>query len=121
MNVYKLHIAADLPDDAVTARQFPQAVAVDEVHARKIDQELLAAVAGEDVDEVAQLSAAVTQREPSHHIHYNNVIELSGGNLETHSLQRAFLLGSYVRMRRLSIQTRTVARRDCRMQTFVAI
>jgi len=40
--------------------QFAQAIAVNEIHAREVDQKLLVAVAGEDMNKVAQLSAAVT-------------------------------------------------------------
>lgn len=41
MNVHKLQIASHLPDDAVTARQFSQAVAVDEVHACERSKDIL--------------------------------------------------------------------------------
>jgi hypothetical protein len=56
----KLHVAARLPDTAKAPGQFAQAIAVNEIHAREIDQKLLVAVAGEDMNKVAQLSAAVT-------------------------------------------------------------
>jgi hypothetical protein len=84
MDVDQLHLAAHLPDDAVAAGQFAQAIAVHEVHASKIDQELPAAIAGEDVDKVAQPGPAVIQRHPSHNIHHHNVADFSGLNLNSH-------------------------------------
>ena len=79
----QFHLTAHLPDDAITARQFAQTIAVDEIHAGKIDQELLAAGAGEDMDQVAKLSATVAQREPANDIHHNDVIQFSCGDLKT--------------------------------------
>jgi hypothetical protein len=80
----KFHLAARLPDAAKASRQFAQAIAVNEIHALEIDQELLMAVAGEYMDQIAQLSATVSQRESSHNIHHNDVIALSRCNLKTH-------------------------------------
>jgi hypothetical protein len=51
----KFHVAARLPDAAKAPGQFAQAIAVNEIHALEIDQELLVAVAGEDMNKVAQL------------------------------------------------------------------
>jgi hypothetical protein len=56
----KFHVAARLPHAAKTPCQFAQAIAVNEIHAFEIDQELLVAVAGEDMNKVAQLSATVS-------------------------------------------------------------
>src|SRR5208282_6479407 len=42
------------------------------------------AVAAEDVDQVAQLGAAVAQRESTHCVYYNDAPELSGADLKTH-------------------------------------
>src|SRR5947208_11532992 len=80
----KFHVAARLPDAAKASGQFAQAIAVNEIHALEIDQELLVAVAGEDMNQVAQLSATVSQRESSHNIHHNDAIALSRCNLKTH-------------------------------------
>jgi hypothetical protein len=80
----KFHIAARLPDAAKAPGQFAQAIAVNEIHALKIDQELLVAVAGEDMNKVAQLSATVSQRKSSHNIDHNDVIALSRFDLKTH-------------------------------------
>ena len=80
----KFHVAARLPDAAKAPGQFAQAIAVNEIHALEIDQELLVAVAGEDMNKVAQLSATVSQRESSHNIDHNDAIELSRCDLKTH-------------------------------------
>ena len=80
----KFHIAARLPDAAKAPGQFAQAIAVNEIHALKIDQELLVAVAGEDMNKVAQLSATVSQRESSHNIDHNDALALSRCDLKIH-------------------------------------
>jgi hypothetical protein len=80
----KFHVAARLPDAAKAPGQFTQAIAVNEIHALEIDQELLVAVAREDMNKVAQLSATVSQRESSHNIDHNDAIELSRCDLKTH-------------------------------------
>jgi len=80
----KFHVAARLPDAAKAPGQFAQAIAVNEIHALQIDQELLMAVAVKDMNQVAQLSATVSQRESSHNIHHNDAIALSRCNLKTH-------------------------------------
>src|SRR5438105_3884713 len=51
LDMDEFHLAAHLPDHAVTSGQFAQAIAVHEIHAREVDQELLAAVSGEDVNQ----------------------------------------------------------------------
>src|SRR5208283_3153473 len=86
----KLHLASLLPDDAVTADQFSHAIAIHEIHAREIEQELLIAVAGEDVYQVAQSRAAVTQRESANRVHYNDAVDLSCANLKTHNESATF-------------------------------
>lgn len=80
----KFHLAARLPDAAKAPGQFAQAIAVNEIHALEIDQELLVAVAGEDMNQVAQLSATVRQRESSHNINHDDAIALSRCDLKTH-------------------------------------
>lgn len=85
MDVDQFHLPARLPDNAIAAGQFAQAIAVHEIHAGQIDKELLAAVAGKDVHQVTQLGAAVTQRQPAHTIYHHNAIEFSGLDLERHS------------------------------------
>ena len=45
----KFHVTSHLPDAAKAPGQFAQAIAVNEVHALEIDQELLVAVADEDM------------------------------------------------------------------------
>jgi hypothetical protein len=80
----QFHVAARLPDTAKAAGQFAQAIAVNEIHAREIDQELFVAVAGVDMNKVAQLSATVSQRESSHNIDHNDAISLSRCDLKTH-------------------------------------
>jgi len=81
----KLHLASPLPHRAVTANQFAHAVAVNEIHAREIDQEFPVAVAGHDMDEVTELRAAITQRESPNSINYDDSIKFSCGDLNTHS------------------------------------
>jgi len=81
----QLHLSARLPHDAVTPGEFAQTVAVDEIDAGKIDQKLLAAVAGEHVDQVAKLSATVAQCEPADNIDHDDSIQFSGRNLKSHS------------------------------------
>jgi len=55
----KFHLASLLSHHAIASDQFPHAVAVDVIHSREIQQELLVAVAGEDVDQIAQLRATI--------------------------------------------------------------
>jgi hypothetical protein len=74
-----------LPDAAKAPRQFAQAVAVNEIYASEIDEEPFVAVAGKDMNQVAQLSATVSQRESSHHIDHNDAIVLSRCDLKIHS------------------------------------
>lgn len=106
MYVDQLHLAAHLPDDAVAAGQFAQAIAVYEVHAGEIDQELPAPIAGEDVDKVAQPGAAVVQRHPSDNINHHDATDFSGLNLNCHiGLPRTLSRPeSYARLRVLSSQ-----------------
>jgi len=80
----KFHVAARLPDAAKAPGQFAQTIAVNEIQALEIDQELLVAVPGEDMNKVAQLSATVSQRESSHNIDHNDAINLSRCDLKTH-------------------------------------
>ena len=89
----KFHVAACLPYAAKAPGQFAQAVAVNEIHAREIDQELLVAVAGEDMNQVAQLSAAVSQRQSSYNIDHNDTIVLPRCDLKTHIVGWLFLAG----------------------------
>jgi len=56
----EFHLASPLPDYAIASDQFTHAVAVHVIHSREIQQELLVAVVGEDVDQIAQLRAAIT-------------------------------------------------------------
>src|SRR5438094_3695382 len=93
----KFHVAARLPDAAKAPGQFAQAIAVNEIHALEIDQELLVAVAGEHMNKVAQLSATISQRESSHNIDHNDAIVLSRCDLKTHICLagRLFLSESY--------------------------
>ena len=105
MDVDQFHLAADLPDDAVAPCQFAQAIAVHKVHAGEIDQKLPAAIAGEDMNKVAQPGAAVIQRHPSHNIHHHNAADFSGFNLNSHvGLLRTFAAESYAWLRVLSSQ-----------------
>jgi hypothetical protein len=82
--MYKFHVAARLPGAAKASSQFAQAIAVNEIHPLEIDQEFLVAVASEDVNQVAQLSTAVSQRESPHNIDHNDAIALSRCDLKTH-------------------------------------
>jgi hypothetical protein len=84
VDVDKFHFSARLPDAAKAAGQFAQAIAVNEIHALEIDQELLMAIAGKDMNKVAQLSATVSQRESSHNVNHNDAIALSRCDLKTH-------------------------------------
>ena len=87
----KFHVAACLPDAAKAPGQFAQAIAVNVIHALEINQELLVAAAGKDMNKVAQLRAAVRQREPSYHIDHNDAIALSRCDLKTHICLRGWL------------------------------
>ena len=80
----KFHVAARLPDTAKAAGQFAQAIAVNEIHALEIDQELLVPVAGEHMNKVAQLSATISQGESSHNIDHNDAIALPRCDLKAH-------------------------------------
>ena len=80
----KFHVATRLPDAAKAPGQFAQAIAVNEINPLEIDQELLVAVASEDVNKIAQLSATVSQRESPHNIDHNDAIALSRCDLKTH-------------------------------------
>jgi hypothetical protein len=80
----KFHVAARFPYTAKAPGQFAQAIAVNEIHPLEINQELLMAVASEDVNKVAQLSATVSQRESPHNIDHNDAIALSRCDLKTH-------------------------------------
>jgi len=84
VDMYKFHVAARLPGAAKASSQFAQAIAVNEIHPLEIDQEFLVAVASEDVNQVAQLSTAVSQRESPHNIDHNDAIVLSRCDLKTH-------------------------------------
>jgi hypothetical protein len=98
----QLQLAANFSHDGIAAGQFAEAIAVDEIHARKIDQKLLAAIAGMDVDQVAQLGAAIAQRESAHDIHDDDSIELSGCHLKGHGCRRLFFAESYAGLNFLS-------------------
>ena len=80
----KLHLACLLPDGAITPDQLAYAIAIHEIHAREIEQEFLMAVAGEDVYQVTQLRATITQCESSNRVNYNDSVDLSCGDLKTH-------------------------------------
>jgi hypothetical protein len=82
--MYKFHVAARLPGAAKASSQFAQAIAVNEIHPLEIDQELLMAIASEDMNKVAQLSATLSQRESPHYIDHNDAIALSRCDLKTH-------------------------------------
>jgi hypothetical protein len=82
--MHEFHLAASLPDRAITSNQFTHAIAVDEIHTREIEQEFLMAVAGENVNQVSELRAAITQRESSNRIDHNDSINLSCGDLKAH-------------------------------------
>jgi len=86
LNVEQFHLPARLADNAVAAGEFAQAIAIDEVHSRKIDQEPFAASASMDVNQVSKLSMAVAQREPAGNIHNGDAILLSCSELKTHRL-----------------------------------
>src|ERR1041384_8416975 len=96
----KFHVAARLPDTAKAAGQFATAIAVNEIHALEIDQELLVPVAGEHMNKVAQLSATISQGESSHNIDHNDAIALPRCDLKAHTcLARwLFLSESYARL-----------------------
>jgi hypothetical protein len=81
----KFHLASPLSDHAIASDQFTHAVAVHVIHSRKIQQELLVAVVGEDVDQIAQLRATITERESANRVHYNDSVELSCTDLKAHS------------------------------------
>jgi hypothetical protein len=84
VEVHKFHFTSPLPDRAITANQFTHAIAVNEIHTLEIEQKFLMAVAGQDVDQVTELRATVTQRESSNRINHSDPVELSCGDLKTH-------------------------------------
>lgn len=94
IDVDEFHVPSCLPDAAKAAGQFAQAVAVNEIYALEIDEEFFVTVAGKDMNQVAQLSATVSQRESSHHIDHNDAIALPGCDLKTH----AWFAGGFFRM-----------------------
>ena len=49
------------------------------------------AAAGEDMDQVPQLRATITQREFANRVNYNDPAELSCGDLKTHDAKLARL------------------------------
>ena len=85
LEVDKSHLASPLPDDAITTDQFAHSVTVDEIHAREIKQKVLMAVAGEDVDQVTQSRATVTQCESPNSVHNDDVAQFSGGDFKGHA------------------------------------
>ena len=92
----KFHVAACLPYAAKAPGQFAQAVAVNEIHAREIDQELLVAVAGENMNQVAQLSETICQCQPSHNIDHNDAIALPRCDLKIHIVWLAFSCRNHI-------------------------
>src|SRR5271170_4094000 len=90
IHVHQFHLPAILPDEAVTSHQLTHAVAIDEVHTRQVEQEFLMAVAGRDVNQVTELSAAVTQREPSHRVKHRDSVEFPRADLKTHGQFKTF-------------------------------
>ena len=119
MDMDQFHLATPLSDDAVTPRQFAQTIAIDELHAGQIDQKLFAAFAGEDVHQVAQLSAAIVQREPSRDVDNHDPIEFSGRDLKAHRrCSSLFLRGSYASENLLSSQIAVDRRRVYRSPKF---
>jgi hypothetical protein len=81
----KFHLASPLPDYAITPDQFAHAIAVNEIHACEIEQEFPITVARKYVYQVAQLRAAITQRESPNRVNYNDSLELACGDLKTHN------------------------------------
>jgi len=80
----KFHLASPLPDDAITSDEFAHAIAVYVIHSGEIEQEFLVAGVAEDVYQVTQLRAAITQREFANSVNHNDSVELSRGDLKTH-------------------------------------
>lgn len=80
----KFHLASPLPDDAIASDEFAHAIAVYVIHSGEIEQEFLVAGVGEDVYQVTQLRATITQREFANSVNYNDSVELSCGDLKTH-------------------------------------
>src|SRR5438270_10189777 len=84
VDLSKFHLASPLPDDAVTSDEFAHAVAVYVIHSGEIEQELLVAGVAEDMYQVTQLRATITQGESANSVNYNDSVELSCGDLKTH-------------------------------------
>ncbi len=80
----KLHLASPLPDGVITSNQFTHAIAVNKIHAREIEQEFLVALPGQDIDQVTELCATISQRESPNRINYNDSVEFSCSDLKTH-------------------------------------
>jgi hypothetical protein len=85
LEVHKSHFPSSLPDDAVTTDQLAHAIAVDEIHAREIEQEVFVAITGKNMDQVTQPRATVIQCESANRIHDNYAVELSGGDFKCHA------------------------------------
>jgi hypothetical protein len=60
VDVDKFHLSSLLPDDAITPDQFSHTIAVNEIHAREIEQECFMALAGKDVYQITQSGATIT-------------------------------------------------------------
>ena len=80
----QFHFASPLPNDAIASDQLAHAVAVYVIHSGEIEQEFLVAGVGEDVYQVPQLCATITQREFANRVNHNHSAELSCGDLKTH-------------------------------------
>ena len=91
-DLHQLQLPAPLPDDAIAAHQFSHAVAIDELHTRQIEQKFLVALARQNMDQVAELGAAVTQRESPHRVNHHDPVKLSRADVKTHGESATFCL-----------------------------
>jgi hypothetical protein len=84
VDVDKLKLASPLPDDGITPDQLAHTIAVNQVHAREIKQELSMSCVAEDVDQVTQLRATVNQGEPPNRVNDDDSVKLSCSDRKTH-------------------------------------
>src|SRR5438128_5448533 len=84
VDLKKFHLASLLSDGAEASHQFAHATAVHVIHSREIEQESFVAGTGENVYQVPQLRAALACREFANNVHYNDSVELSGGDFKAH-------------------------------------
>lgn len=80
----QLRVSSRLPDNRIAARQFTDTEAIDKLHLREIENELLRATANGNVHEVSEFGVAVGEGEPSHCLHHDDAIDFPRVQLKSH-------------------------------------